>query len=454
MRAPVPAVADAAPAPSRPVPTLRRGATLTAGGVLDKDALWDAATVDVVEDLTLIDGAVLTIAAGVTVRFHGYVGMLVRDGTILASGTPQAPILWTTSDPDAYDPGPGDAGCWNGLTFLNVPAAREPSRLEWCEFRHAKALPGRGLDDDDPRVGGRAFRGAGGALRLVGGDPVRLTGCVFRENSAERGGALATHYGASPVLSECLFLRNVGRERAGAVFAGYGRPRFVHATLLENVCANSDVADRTAGAVDHFHASPAYLGCVVWGNVSSHVEHLQLLEARALDVVRCDVQDYGLGMGGMDVDPLLSWMGDIGAGSPCVDAGDHAAAAAWLPEVDLAGRPRAMGGEIDLGCYESGAATAVAPAPASTGARAWPNPANPRVTVAWRQTVAGGATLEVMDLAGRCVRRLDCPPTAAGERRADWDGRDARGHACAAGTYLVRIRHPLATDQVRIVLVR
>lgn len=446
---------EAAPAVApEPPPPLRRGETLTVGGILDKDTLWDAQTVEVAGDLTLVDGATLSIAAGVTVRFLGHFGLLVRDGTVLAEGTPQAPILWTAADPAAYDPGPGDAGSWNGLTFLNVPAANAPSRLEWCVFEHAEALPGRGLDSDDPRVGGRAFDGAGGALRLVGGDPVHLTGCVFRDNSAERGGALATHYGASPVLAQCLFLRNVGRERAGAVFAGYGRPRFVHCTLVDNVSANTDVADRTAGAADHFHASPLYAGCIVYGNVTGHVEQLQILEARAVDVVRCDVQDYGLGEGGLDADPQLSRTGDIGAGSPCRDAGVQAQVEAWLPAVDLAGRPRVLGAEIDLGCYEFGQATDVAPRPVAARLRAWPNPANPRLAVRWHAAAAGPVAVDVVDPLGRRVRRLHAGWCGEGEHTAVWDGNGDDGLPASSGTYRVLMRDRDGVTSVTATLLR
>ncbi len=79
-----------------------------------------------------------------------------------------------------------------------------------------------------------------------------------------------------------------------------------------------------------------------------------------------------------------------------------------------------------------------------------PNPFNPRTTVWFDLDAAGAATLAVYDLRGRLVRTLAAGPRQAGQHRADWDGRDERGNAAAAGVYLLRLA---AGDRVQSVKV-
>ncbi|MBK7702135.1 MAG: hypothetical protein IPI34_04180 [bacterium] len=152
------AIAEHEASPSVPPPPVR-ATPLTVAGDIAQDTLWDAASVLVTADVTIRDGAVLTVASGVTVRFDGYFGLVVRDGALQAHGTPQQPVVWTTADPGAFDASQDTAGCWNGITFLNVPAANPASFLRGCVLEHAKAVPGLGLDDGAPRAGGQCLDG-------------------------------------------------------------------------------------------------------------------------------------------------------------------------------------------------------------------------------------------------------------------------------------------------------
>ena len=434
-------------------------ASLTVGGDIVADTTWDAASILVTSNVTVRDGAVLTVAPGVTVSFAGYFGLVVRDGALQAHGTPLRPVVWTAADPGAFDTSQDTVGCWNGITWLNVPAANPPSFLRGCVLEYAKAVPGLGLDDGAARVGGQGFDGAGGALRVVGRSQLEVSGCVLRHNCADRGGALAAHYGAAPRLVNSLLHDNTAWSRAGAVFAGLCSPRLVHVTVIGNRVLNPEVFDRTAGGVDHYHSRPRYLGCVVWGNATNHHDLYQILEPRACQIRYSDVQGYGEGVGGLDLDPLfrpaVHGPGDPSAASPCRDAGDVASASAWLPEFDLAGRDRLQGAQVDLGCYEFTAATAVdEPSPATAAALVVsPNPANPSTTLRWRLDRPGHVRLTVHDLGGRVVRVLLDGELDAGSYTARWDGCDDGGRRAAAGSYLASMAGPSWAESVKILLV-
>ncbi|MBD3221488.1 M28 family peptidase, partial [bacterium] len=71
---------------------------------------------------------------------------------------------------------------------------------------------------------------------------------------------------------------------------------------------------------------------------------------------------------------------------------------------------------------------------------AYPNPFNPRVTVAFAVAAPTAGELAVYDLMGRKVRTLASGVFLAGEQAVTWDGVDERGRAVPSGVYMVRLR--------------
>lgn len=70
----------------------------------------------------------------------------------------------------------------------------------------------------------------------------------------------------------------------------------------------------------------------------------------------------------------------------------------------------------------------------------YPNPANPRATVALDLPRDVDVVVEVVDLRGRRVRRLTSGRLPAGRHQFVWDGTDAAGRTVPSGTYLVWLR--------------
>ncbi len=431
------------------------------GGPVTADALWDAAEVVVTAPVTVREGATLTIAAGARVVFDGYWGLTVEDGSLQAVGTPTAPIVLTSGQPEDWAPDGDTRGAWSGLTLDRVPAARDSTRLIWCEITRAKALPAR-----DPASGRRgttsAFAdGVGGALRVIGPSPIRLEHSRLHHNLALRGGAVAARYGAAPLLVGNLFHDNHATLRGGALWLSYSTPILVHNTVIQNVTAAPD-AFLATGAVDHTHADPRHVGGIYWGNPTSHHTDLQIREPRAALTRYCLVGGWPGGEGCLTGDPGLDLSGQPPGGplpgAAVIDAGSAAAAAPWLPPRDLAGRSRVVGAAPDLGALEWQPVTAVAsdPAPAPVVApvlSAGPNPANPGTRLIWEQVRAGPVRLTVHDLAGRLVATVVAGLRPAGQQTADWSGRDRDGRRVAGGVYLVRLRSPSGTTACRLTVV-
>jgi len=82
---------------------------------------------------------------------------------------------------------------------------------------------------------------------------------------------------------------------------------------------------------------------------------------------------------------------------------------------------------------------------------AWPNPANPRISVAYELSRSATVQAEVIDLAGRRVATLAVGPRTAGRHVLQWDGRGDEGRDQASGVYMVRV-HAGSESAVRKVL--
>lgn len=68
----------------------------------------------------------------------------------------------------------------------------------------------------------------------------------------------------------------------------------------------------------------------------------------------------------------------------------------------------------------------------------FPNPARGPVTFSFHSFDGGPVRLEVVDVSGRSVRRVELEAASAGPRLWLWDGRDGAGHLVPAGSYRVR----------------
>ncbi len=84
--------------------------------------------------------------------------------------------------------------------------------------------------------------------------------------------------------------------------------------------------------------------------------------------------------------------------------------------------------------------------------RASPNPFRTGTTIELSGSGAASSTilLEIFDLSGRLVRRVEAEP-ASGEVRFDWDGRDEAGRSAPGGTYFARTTFGSQTLSLRIV---
>lgn len=86
--------------------------------------------------------------------------------------------------------------------------------------------------------------------------------------------------------------------------------------------------------------------------------------------------------------------------------------------------------------------------------QAAPNPTSTGATIRFQLPRAGSASLAVIDLAGREVRRLDVASMEAGAQSLYWDGRDDEGRALPGGVYYYVLTAGVVRETQRLIVVR
>lgn len=102
----------------------------------------------------------------------------------------------------------------------------------------------------------------------------------------------------------------------------------------------------------------------------------------------------------------------------------------------------------------AGTTAVPAASPFTLAASVAPNPARGACTIRWSTGGGGVVRVEVVDAAGRTVRRLASGWRPAGGQSLAWDGRNDGGAAVAPGVYFARVAGARGAQSVRIALAR
>ena len=200
-----------------------------------------------------------------------------------------------------------------------------------------------------------------------------LTNCTFSANTAESGGGMY-NYDCSLGLINCIFSGNSADNRGGGIYNLRTAPTLTNCTFAGNLAPNGK-----ALACDSFNQPlPGDFrmnNCILWGGG----DQIWNIDGSTITINYSDVQGGWPGKGNIDADPLFIEPGYWNANglwidgdyhllqdSPCIDTGDPNYIAK-PNETDLDGKPRIVGGRIDMGAYET---------PVFAGARILPRTIN------------------------------------------------------------------------------
>jgi len=192
------------------------------------------------------------------------------------------------------------------------------------------------------------FQSKGGGMYNYKSNP-NLINCNFNRNSSHRNGGGMFNCGYSgPTFTNCIFNGNSSDYQGGGIYITFSSPTLTNCTFSDNS------ADYQGGGI--FIERDCYLrltNCIMWQDTPQEVyDHF----INTLDITYSNIQDGWLGLGNnIDVDPCFvdAGIGDyhLQEGSPCINTGDPNYIAE-PNETDLDGRPRIIGGRIDMGAYE------------------------------------------------------------------------------------------------------
>jgi hypothetical protein len=118
-------------------------------GVLVADTVWSASASPyvVTADVTVSEGAVLSIGPGVMVLMSPATSLIVGNGSLRALGTAEAPIVMTSSKDDGLG-GSASAGDWEQLVFRDA-SDDAGTQLAWVQVRYGKGVR---IESASPRL--------------------------------------------------------------------------------------------------------------------------------------------------------------------------------------------------------------------------------------------------------------------------------------------------------------
>jgi hypothetical protein len=324
-----------------------RYAQSTHSGMLSANEQWNGSLVHhVTGDVTIPNGAELTIDAGAVVKFDAHLGIVLQPGgRLVAQGTVAQPIVLTSSRDDTA------GGDTNGDGTHTEPQAGD---WRWIYVDNAAAS----FDHVELRYGGGTSSGSWdytGMIRTTPGAEVTFANSILRDAFFE--GVLAWAGGTVTVTGSVIAGCDRGVNSDGAAVV-----RIINSTLDDNriglwghsgrlEVSNTIISNSLDAGIDNVLSSPLTLRYSdVWSALGSN--YVRMADQTGLN-------------GNVSADPRFKdrERGNyrLDYASPAIDAADGPAA----PEMDLAGSPRyddprtpntgiaaSDGAFADMGAYE------------------------------------------------------------------------------------------------------
>ena len=244
---------------------------------------------------------------------------------------------------------------------------------------------GLGISDGNVIVTECIFNGnsAGAGGGMFGYGSLTLNNCIFSGNSAlSWGGGMDNWSRNVPAkITNCIFSGNsAGSEGGGIRNAEY----YCSATLTNCTLIGNSAVYGGGGIYNEYKSSATLTNCILWGNTAARGPQVEMRKKEITTKIYYSCVEGGedeiydpydglvWGPGNIDLDPCFTdigywdpngtpedanddfWVeGDYHLldDSPCIDAGDPNYIAE-PNETDIDGKPRVIGGQIDMGAYE------------------------------------------------------------------------------------------------------
>lgn len=281
--------------------------------------------------------------------------------------------------------------------------------------------------------------GYGGGINCVDHSSPLLENVLITGNSVSKswlgdggwGGGIYCNDFSNPVLKNVQFSGNTA-EHTGAGMACYSDCN----PVLVNVTMTGNNSENTGGAIySYLTSNPLIVNSIFWNDLPHEVF------ATFISINYSDIQGGWEGNGNIDADPLFVGSGDypyaLSDDSPCINAGTQDTTGLNLPEYDLAGNPRLIGGRIDLGAYENqNVATGIVRdvSVSDYGFSCAPNPFSGETTILFHLKSPAGTKVEVCNSKGQIMDVLSDEHLNPGKYALRWEPQNL-----SPGIYFLRL---------------
>lgn len=373
--------------------------------------------------MVINENVTLTIDPGTKIEFEDYYHIEVL-GNIVAEGSSNDRIIFTSVFPEDFEINDSHRGCWNGIRFPYTSAVMDNSIFEYCIFEYSKST-------GDPSM-------AGGAISCRYFSKLKIENCIFRNNLADRGGAIALRHLSAPALINNLFHDNYALEVASVIYNEYSYPLLLNNTFTQNHSINEDIYT-VSSTITNMFSKPVLSNNIIWENFTAYFLQDEIFEPREYYYGVNQINQEGLNTENIFEAPdfeedysLAQHSAGINSGESCYNY--------LFPIADLAGNPRICEDAVDTGCFEFYVADLEDDViNADNSLKLYPNPFNPIVNISYFSESADEVYLEIFDIKGRRVYFIN-KKSAEGKNQLSWDGNDSDGKPVSSGVYLFRVK--------------
>ena len=384
---------------------------------------------NVIGEIIVPSGEILTIEPGVEINFQGYYKFTVQ-GNLQALGTETDSIFFTTDNQSVG---------WGGIRFYESDGI---SNLSYCRIEFGKTsgdypdIHGGGMalltsdavvsncifaDNDatgeDNGMGGAVYGintgsmsgpltlftdckfirnhayGEGGAIKFTSDYNSEIMNCEFIDNTCNYGGggiSLYSVYGTKMIY--CLFANNYTMySNGGAVHSlGIGNTmEFENCTMYGNEAVTGD-----GGAVYLAYAEATFINCIIYDNPGSYSDDIfiSIGSSAEINYSNLTMPDGATGSNNINEDPLFIDVTNLDfqlqENSPCIDAG-----------LDIGYEYN--GDAPDMGCFEYGLPTSIL-SNKNNVLLLYPNPVKDVFTI---QNTVNMVSLSITDVTGKIIMK-------------------------------------------------
>ena len=257
---------------------------------------------------------------------------------------------------------------YNGDNGVAVYAAAGSNTIENCVF-NAETSCGAFLNGGSTILENCAFNDCQSSGMVIESATGTLIDCAFDGNTGGSGGGLFVEEYGNATLINCDFVGDSAGE-GGGIYSIVSSVSLTNCTFSANTATDAG----SGAAIANFGGTATLCNCVAWdaaaaggaefGNFNLGPSlNLPQGATGITTVTFSDVQGGYPGFGNINANPFFAAANSpqLQAGSPCINSGSNASIMATGQSTDLAGNPRIVGGEVDMGAFEYQGATPIEP---------------------------------------------------------------------------------------------